>query len=140
MVRIAFQIYECFIGTRYCSKCFKAYLISQQDPRKRVPSLFLIHGEGRLDSESLKSSSRSHKGGQNQDLNPEILKLTTRADTFKSQYRFSGDLVKIAGSQTTPAEFQIQWDCGGVLDLKHPPDDSYGHGLGAHFADGFTTP
>lgn len=56
-------------------------------------------------------------------MNPKIVKLIMRAETFKIQQGSSGDLVETAGSGTTDPEFRIQWGCGGVQDLKHPLND-----------------
>lgn len=61
-----------------------------------------------------------------------MVKLITRAETFKTQWGLAGDLVKIVGFQATtapdplPLEFQIQWDCGRVQNLKHLPHDLIG--------------
>lgn len=53
-------------------------------------------------------------------MSPDIAKLSTRAESLIIQWELSGDPVKAAGSQGTSPEFQIQWDCGGGQDLKHP--------------------
>lgn len=80
------------------------------------------------------------KRRQSQDLNPETVKLTTRAETFEIHWGLAGDPVKTVGSGATFPDFQIQWAWGGLQDLMPPPDDSDGRGLEAHFARCFSVP
>ena len=68
-------------------------------------------------------------GRQNQDLSPEMVKVTTRAETFRIQQGLSGNLAETAGSQTTPPHLRFSGTVVGCgpRDLL---DDSDGCGLG----------
>ena len=78
-------------------------------------------------------------GRQNQDLSPEIVKVTTRAETLRIQQGLSGNLAETSGSQTTPPSLRFSSTVvgHGPQDLLDDPD---GCGLGICMAQGLTIP
>lgn len=138
MIRIASRIYEYFIGDTVVFHSIISFN-PHQAPKRWVPSLFLFIEKG----SGTQKAYRAFVDGmgerrQNQDLNPETVKLTTRAETFEIHWGLAGDLVKTVGSGAISPDFQIQWAWGGLQDLMHPPDDSDGRGLEADFAQRFS--